>query len=79
MNFRELLESVRSSGRHDQPPRTWEEIADLLAISASHLRSLMTGRRTAPRWTVRRIATRLDTTEKRVQKALDLTKAQSNG
>jgi len=75
--FRQLLDTWRLNGPDDQPPRTWEELATLLAISAPHLRSLMSGRRNGTPWVVARVADRLGKSKAEVQAALDTTQAES--
>jgi len=77
MNFRQLLDTVRFNGPPDHPPRTWEEMGDLLSVSVAHLHSLMGGRRSAPTWTIARIATRLGRTELEVRNALEKSQVES--
>jgi hypothetical protein len=75
-NFRELLDSVRFNRPEEEPPIPWSTIASRLSISKDHLFSLMSGRRSAPDWTITKIANRLGRSKAEVRAALDQTKAE---
>lgn len=76
-NFRELLDAIRYNRPEEDPPITWATMAERMSISEMHLYSLISGRRSAPPWTVAKIANRLRKTKAEVQAALDQTKREA--
>ena len=57
MNFRDLIDECRRRGRPPhRAPRTMLWAARACGISRGHLYNLIDGRKTAPEWTVHRIA-----------------------
>lgn len=71
MNFRDLVE--REAGYKDptRRPRPMTVMAERCGVSRPHLYNLFNGLKTAPPWTVARIAKGLGSTAEVVEKALN--------
>ena len=77
MNFRELVDEARAYADPARKPRTMSAIAKRCGISRPHIYNLFYGTKTAPEWTVHKIARGLGLEPGVVQRALDRSAAEA--
>ena len=78
MNFRELITARAAYADKARKPRTFSAMAKLCGFSRPHLYSLFYGQKTAPAWTVVKIAKGLKVSVEVVEKALELSRRQAD-
>lgn len=77
MNFRELIEREAAYKDPARKPRTLKAMAARCGIGRAHLYSLFAGTKTAPPWTVEKIAKGLGVDAATVEKALQRSRAEA--